>query len=495
MFEITERPEVLALSSVIWSSGIFGALVSAIALAVLLRKLGHERICELAAVEASTAKTEFLANMSHEIRTPLNGIVGVAEMLDHTELGAEQQELIAVLKNSAESLLRIVNDIFDFSGIEAGNVHPDSVEFDIRAMISEVAELFGPPALAKGLALNSTVSSEVPGAVMGDPARVRQVLVNLVDNAVKFTAAGEIRIEVTPTGDSAENRAVLFRVIDTGIGVPPRLLDKIFRPFAQGDSSSTRRYGGTGLGLAISHRLVALMGGAIDIERQPGRGSTFWFLLPLTEARKANIASACGKRVLIVDDNPINQLVAARAVGKLGYLAEVAAGGEEAVQAAGSSEFAAILMDCQMPGVDGYQATAEIRWREAQTGSCRCTPIIAMTANVTEGDPERCRAAGMDDYLPKPLKMAALAAALERWTREPAATTVLCANPVPASTIPPDPPNGHLPTQLPAVRLRGGIPTFLGWRSYAYSLHRSGSRRGAAPPQQIDSPTGADSNA
>jgi signal transduction histidine kinase/DNA-binding NarL/FixJ family response regulator len=492
MLESIGRPEVLVLSSCAWSIGILGALSLAL-VAALLKQRGCARSLRESANQAVTAKAEFLANMSHEIRTPLNGILGVAELLEQTELDLDQQELTAVLKRSAESLLRIVNDILDFSHMESGDARLDTMEFVIRAMVSEVADFFAPRAQAKGLRFCSVVSAEVPETAVGDPARVRQVLFNLVDNAVKFTPAGEVRMELTVTGDLIENRGVLFRVVDSGIGVHTGLLEKIFRPFAQADSSSTRRYGGTGLGLALSHRLVALMGGAIDVESRPGAGSTFWFLLPLVEARKAPRATSGEKRILIVDDNPVNQLVASGAVGKLGYIVELAAGGEQAVEAAGRDGFAAILMDCQMPGVDGYRAAAEIRAREMQAGAHR-TPIIAMTANVIEGDPERCRAVGMDDYLPKPLQIAALSDALERWTGEPAAISLRSATPVPASPTPPDRPNGHLPILLPATPLRDETPTFAGWRSYAYSLYRNGFRRDAIPPRQIDSPTGAENS-
>jgi CheY-like chemotaxis protein len=394
-----------------------------------------------------------------------------------------------VIRRSSESLLRIVNDIFDFSHMESGNVILETAEFDIAAMIAGAAESFMPRARAKGLALRSSVAADVPTMLAGDPARIRQVLGNLVDNAIKFTRAGEVRIEVSRTSDGSENCGVLFRVIDTGIGVQARLHDRIFRPFAQADTSASRCYGGTGLGLAISHRLVALMGGAIDVESQPGRGSTFWFLLPLVEAKRAPAESLAIKRIVVVDDNPVNQLVAARAVGKLGYSAEAVAGGAEAVRAAAESEFAAVLMDCQMPVVDGYQASAQIRQREARFRSRRL-PIIAMTANVIDGDPGRCRAAGMDDYLPKPLKMAALSAALERWTSE-AAITARSAGPAPIATKPAGPPNGRSPIPLPAERPRAGIRFFPGWRSYADSLYRNGFRRDAVPDPQISSPTGA----
>jgi signal transduction histidine kinase/CheY-like chemotaxis protein len=492
MFDSIARPEVLALSSLPWSSSILGAFSLLIAVAALVRQVGCSRILRQSAIQANAAKAEFLANMSHEIRTPLNGIVGVAEILAQTELSAEQRQLMEVMKESAESLVRIVNDIFDFSRMEAGCVALAPVEFDIRALVEGAAEFLQSRALAKGLVLRPAIFANVPRMVVGDQAHIRQVLVNLLDNAVKFTAEGEVCIEVSLTGDGAEHRGLLFRVSDTGIGIQPRLMDRIFRPFAQGDSSTTRRYGGTGLGLAISHRLVALMGGAIDVEGRPDGGSIFWFVLPLREAAPA-VAATPAEPVLIVDDNPVNQIVAARAVNKLGYMAEVVSGGEAALEAMHRAEFAAVLMDCQMPDLDGYQATAQIRTWEAQSG--RRTPIIAMTANAIEGDPERCRAAGMDDYLTKPLRMAALSATLQTWTRRPAAVTGSSASPVPALPIPPDRPNGRLPTPLPGARPRGGNPVFAGWRNYAYSRYRSGFLRDGGPDRQIDNPTGVGNRA
>ena len=485
---------MLALSTLGWSSGVAVALGVLLALAVLLRQVAHARNGRQLAIQDNAARSEFLANMSHEIRTPLNGIVGIAELLAKTPLDAEQLELTAVIKSSSECLVRIVNNIFDFSGIESGGAALDVVECDLRAVVHGVIEVFAPQARAKGLALRSAVPGDIPALVMSDPERLRQILVNLVENALKFTAAGSIRVEVSKTGDRTENHALLFRVIDTGIGVDRQVAEKIFRPFTQADSSATRRYGGVGLGLAISHRLVALMGGTINVDSHPGSGSTFWFLLPLVPARQRSVATASTDRILIVDDNPVNQIVALRAVNNLGYLAEVVAGGEQALEAVDRAPFAAILMDCQMPGLDGYQATAQIRRREAQTGERR-TPIVAMTASATEGDPERCRAAGMDDYLTKPLRMAALSLALERWARGPAPVTASSASPVRASTTRPDPANGYSPIPLREVRLHGKTPVFAGWLGFVHSRHRNGSPRDAAPPRRISSPTGAGNSA
>jgi signal transduction histidine kinase/DNA-binding NarL/FixJ family response regulator len=465
-------------------------------LAFLLWQVARARDARKAAVKANGAKSEFLANMSHEIRTPLNGIVGMADLLATTRLDAEQREMAAVIKTSSECLIAIVEDIFDFSRMESGVAHLEPVAFDLRAMIDGVIGLLRPQALAKGLALQSSVCRDIPGMVLGDPVRIRQVLVNLLGNALKFTEAGKVGLEVSQTGDRADSRGLLFRVIDTGIGIDPQAVDKIFRPFTQADSTATRKYGGIGLGLAISHRLVSMMGGSINVESQPGKGSTFWFLLPLVlpekvpqalpgatpvaAAQAAPLAPSpeplvarqapafgpptagpllpavprAGERVLIVDDNPVNQIVALRAVGNLGYAAEVVSGGEPALEALERDRFAAVLMDCQMPGMDGYQASREIRRRECHGRSKARIPIIAMTANAGEGDHEKCQAAGMDDYLTKPIRMAELSRALEHWTRTAAATRP-AASRVRASTKPPDPPSGHSPIAPPVGRLRG----------------------------------------
>jgi CheY-like chemotaxis protein len=238
-------------------------------------------------------------------------------------------------------------------------------------------------------------------------------------------------------------------VIDTGIGITPQQAATIFRPFTQADSAASRKYGGVGLGLAIAYRLVSLMGGSIDLQSQPGKGSTFWFLLPLQVSGHPKPIS--GGRVLIVDDNPVNQIVALRAVSSLGYAAEAVSGGEQALAALERDSFAAILLDCQMPGLDGYQVAQKIRHRESQDSSGRRTPIIAMTANAVQGDPERCRNAGMDDYLAKPIRLAALSSSLERWTSVTPQLLVDSASSVRASTRPPDRPNGHSPIALPEL--------------------------------------------
>ena len=287
--------------------------------------------------------------------------------------------------------------------------------------------LFTPSAERKGLRTECRIGPEVPRIIQGDPLRLRQILLNLLSNAIKFTESGSVRVEVARAADTEEGSAVLFRVIDTGIGIAPLVSKKLFRAFSQADSATTRKFGGTGLGLAISLRLVTLMGGSIGMESEPGIGSAFWFLIPARAAPAESAAPAAlavlqekpaaaprtsDCRILIVEDNPVNQIVASRALGALGYMAEIAAGGEAALDALRRGRFDLILMDCQMPGIDGYETAAEIRRREA--GRKR-TPIIAMTATAIEGDRERCIQAGMDDYLSKPFRIAALESILQRW--------------------------------------------------------------------------------
>jgi CheY-like chemotaxis protein len=346
--------------------------------------------------------------------------------------------MVNVIRSRSENLLAIVNDILDYSRIEATEMRMEEVAFDLGAAVGSVRILFEPRAAAKGLELQVKMAAEVPRMVRGDPLRLGQILINLLGNALKFTDTGSVRLEVNLAGEQTDGVTILCRVIDTGIGIDTSTAARLFAPFTQADSSISRRYGGTGLGLAITYRLLSLLGGSVGVESRPGQGSTFWFLLPLKLPAKEAVPASqpavagpllpevpgCGRRVLIVEDNPINQIVALRAVTGLGYEAELAPRGEEALAAFGRDRFDAILMDCQMPGMDGYQVAAEMRRLEARAAAAKPTPIIAMTANVIEGDQQKCVAAGMNDYLPKPMRLATLARTLERWTAPAAASLV-----------------------------------------------------------------------